>query len=159
MVVFCSDVAGAFDKVPAERLLEKLRTKGVQQRVLNVLRSWLSPRRAHAVVEGQQSTGSILENMVFQGTVWGPSFRNTYFEDSRRAVNQCGFEDVVYADDLNCFKLFDRSVSNQCLLDCMVECQEALRLWSAANQVTCDPAKESMNVLSFSTSHGNTYGR
>jgi hypothetical protein len=40
-VVFL-DFAKAFDKVPRERLLEKLRAHGVRGRALNWIRNWLT---------------------------------------------------------------------------------------------------------------------
>ena len=100
--VYCSDVAGAFDKVPSGRLAEKLQAKGVTTKVFNVLVSWLEYRYAVVVVDGVYSKQTTLTNMVYQGTVWGPPLWNTYFEDARLAVNQCGFDDVFFADDLTC---------------------------------------------------------
>ena len=52
VAVCCSDVSGAFDRVRAERLLEKLRCKGVHTTMVALTESWLRQRPAHAVVEG-----------------------------------------------------------------------------------------------------------
>ena len=71
--VYCSDVSGAFDRVRAERLLEKLRCKGVHPTMVALTESWLQQRTAHVVVEGQFPDKMVLKNMVFQGTVLGPS--------------------------------------------------------------------------------------
>ena len=74
----CSDVSGAFDKVSRERLVRKLRANGLHDIALDVLRSWLRPRAAHVVVDGATSDAMTLEDMVFQGTVWGPPLWNVF---------------------------------------------------------------------------------
>ena len=68
---YCSDVSGAFDKVNAERLLKKLRARGMPSDLLAVLRSWLQCRLGKVVVSGTESSEIKLCNQVFQGTVWG----------------------------------------------------------------------------------------
>ena len=75
--------------------------------------SWLRQRSAKVVVGGSFSIGMVLKDMVYQGTVWGPTLWNTFFEDARAAVNKTGFTEVVYADDLNSFKEFDADVVNE----------------------------------------------
>jgi len=53
-VVFL-DFAKAFDKVPKQRLLEKLRAHGVRGRVLVWIKSWLSGRKQRVVLNGKHS--------------------------------------------------------------------------------------------------------
>ena len=72
IAVYCSDVSGAFDKVKADILLRKLNCYGVESSVLAVLGSWLEARHANIIVEGQKSKTMMLDNMVYQGTVFGP---------------------------------------------------------------------------------------
>ena len=43
VAVYCADVAGAFDRVDAERLVEKLQGLGLPPLLLQVLGSWLKP--------------------------------------------------------------------------------------------------------------------
>jgi len=54
-VVFL-DFAKAFDKVPRERLLEKLRAHGIRRRTLNWIRNWLTGRKQRVVLNGKYST-------------------------------------------------------------------------------------------------------
>ena len=68
-VLYCSDVAGAFDRVRVERLLAKLRAKGVTEKWVKLFASWLRERPAQVVVGGKTSKEMVLKNMVFQGTV------------------------------------------------------------------------------------------
>jgi len=147
VALFCSDVKGAFDHVPAERLLLKAQLLGVHPILLRVLESWLSGRTARVVVGGDFSDLFRICNSVFQGTVWGPRLWNLFFGDARYAVNGLGFIDSLYADDLNCFKLFDQQHSDAAVMHRLAECQSELHVWGAANQVVFDPGKESLHIL------------
>ena len=144
---YCSDVSGAFDRVSAERLLQKLASKGVHPQILAVIRDWLADRIAHVIVDGTSSTARALVNSVYQGTVWGPRLWNCLFEDARRPINDEGYSEVVFADDLNCYKSFDSACSNLAILDDLAECQASLHRWGKANQVRFDAGKESLRTL------------
>ena len=109
--IYCSDVAGAFDRVPKGRLIAKLKAKKLHASLVNVLASWLRDRKAKVIVGGKSSKMFELANMVFQGTVLGPPLRNTFYEDARQAVQDANFQAVVYADDLNAYRLFSCSTS------------------------------------------------
>ena len=146
--VFCSDVQGAFDRVRADRLGEKLHASGIPSPLVAVLVSWLEARRAHVVVEGETSVTAILQDMVYQGTVLGPPLWNLFFKDARVAVEAAGFRDVIYADDLNAFRAFDAATENDEILAECSKCQSTLHRWGVANAVTFDPGKESMHILS-----------
>ena len=53
--------------------------------------SWLRDRHAKVVVGGLASEEFTLANMFFQGTVWGPTLWNIFFEDARYAINEMFF--------------------------------------------------------------------
>ena len=71
--ICCSNVRGAFDRVELGRLVAKLQKKKLNPKLVAVIKSWLRNRRAKVVVGGESSEDFILSNMVFQGTVWGPT--------------------------------------------------------------------------------------
>ena len=48
--IYCSDIAGAFDRVATHILLKKLYRKGIRTEMLNFLNSYLSPRKATVCV-------------------------------------------------------------------------------------------------------------
>ena len=54
--VYCSDVAGAFDRVCLRRMVEKLRATGLHGSVVAVLESWLRSRKAKEVSVPRHST-------------------------------------------------------------------------------------------------------
>ena len=93
--LYCSDVAGAFDRVPSERLLSKLRAKGVHPKILKLLEDWLASRCALVIVDGQASKPLTLSNSVFQGTVLGPPLWNVFYEDCNVAIRSQHFKETV----------------------------------------------------------------
>jgi len=145
--LYCSDVSGAFDRVAVTRLVRKLRQKGLHPDLVLVIESWLAERSAEVTVDGTCSEEMGMFNMVFQGTVLGPPLWNLFFEDSRLAINKHEFTEIVYADDLNAHKEYDRAQSNELILRDIAKCQSSLHAWGGANQVTFDPAKESFHIL------------
>ena len=154
IAVYCSDVAGAFDRVPMKRLVAKLRSKGFHPKLVDVLSSWLRQRVAQVVVGGSCSDDMPLSDMVFQGTVTGPSLWNLFFADARKAINEWWFTEIVYADDLNGYRIFSSTTSNEIIEACIPKCQQELHTWGRANQVSFDPAKESSHILSLTSSVG-----
>ena len=145
--LYCSDVSGAFDRVPSQRLMAKLRSKGVHKLLLDVLDSWLRDRSAVVVVDGALSAPAPLRNSVYQGTVLGPPLWNCYYEDARRAILQHGFLETIFADDLNAYKRFSSQMSDDQIDSQLKECQRSLHNWGQANQVCFDPSKESFHTL------------
>ena len=138
---------GEFDHVSTQLLLLKLQSKGVHLSIFRLLQSWLSVRRANVIVQGSASSGFLMSDMVYQGTVLGPKLWNFFFEDVRKVINHMGFNEVLYADDLNCFRAYARHISEDTILSELNECQEQVHLWGAANQVVFDASKEDFTIL------------
>ena len=113
--IYCSDVSGAFDKVSTDILMGKLRRLNIHPKILAVLESWLQARNAKVIVDGESSFEFWLREMVYQGTVWGPPLWNIHFSDARQAIRASGFEEVVFADDLNAYKSFHAGTPEESL--------------------------------------------
>ena len=95
--------------------------------------------------------------MVYQGTVLGPPLWNVYYADAALAVNLIGFLEIVFAEDLNCFKNFGLHILNETLRTEMNLCQRELHKWGKANQVSFDPAKESQHILALNGREGQNF--
>ena len=155
--LYCSDVSGAFDRVEVERMVAKLRAAGIHERLVAVFSSWLRQRVARVVVGGAESAEFALANMVFQGTVLGPTFWNIFFADAAAAVRQTGFLEKVFADDLSAYRPYDQSVDNATLERDALRCQSELHMWGRANRVSFDAGKEGIYVLSRHTPQGENF--
>ena len=155
--LYCSDVSGAFDRVKATRMVEKLRSKGVDEQVVSVVESWLSCRAAVVTVGGHFSEKFPMENMLFQGTTWGPPLWNIFYEDAAAPVHEAHFEEVVFADDLNAFRAFDREAGDEAILPSADDCQARLHEWGKGNQVCFDPAKESKHIVGRARAVGENF--
>ena len=67
--LYCSDVAGAFDRVSSERLRSVLSKLHLHESIFKLLCSWLECRSAYVIVDNERSHHFNLKAMVFQGTV------------------------------------------------------------------------------------------
>ena len=135
VAIYCSDVAGAFDRVSSKRLLDKLRKEGVHFRIIDIIAPWLGTRQANVVVGGAKSETFLLSDMVFQGTVLGPILWNLFFGDAHFAIRLAKFTEMMFADDLQAYRSFPQSVPNGTILRCAKNCQVRLHEWGRANQV------------------------
>ena len=79
--VFYLDFAKAFDKVPHQRLLMKMESKGIGGEVLNWVRSWLADRTQTVRVGASESTASQVKSGVPQGSVLGPPLFDVFIDD------------------------------------------------------------------------------
>ena len=136
--LYCSDVSGAFDRVSTQRLTEKLVALEVPYLWRRLFVSWLRQREAKVIVGGAFSKPMSLKDMVYQGTVWGPPLWNAFYGDAKKPVQEAGFKEEVYADDLNAHKEFPATVENKTLLKEAANCQKLLHRWGRANCVCFD---------------------
>lgn len=99
-VVFL-DLAKAFDSVPHERLLIKLYSLGIESKLLNWLRHFLTCRKQRVVVRGTFSDWAPVISGTPQGTILGPILFLSYIND---IVDSVSSKIKLFADDTKIYR-------------------------------------------------------
>jgi len=117
------DFSKAFDSVPHERLLLKLRAYGIQGNILRWIKSFLSGRKQTVVVNGVKSGTSNVLSGVPQGSVMGPLLFLIYINDIVGVIKSPA---LLFADDVKIFcPIVNQQSAQQLQLDLL-----ALKEWS-----------------------------
>ena len=66
------DFQKAFDKVPHQRVLLKLKGHGIGKNVINWIEKWFTHRRQRVIIDGEISNLKSVLNGVQHGSVLGP---------------------------------------------------------------------------------------
>ena len=133
--VVYTDFMKAFDKVPHNRLLVKLRSYGICGDILKWIECFLFNRQQRVVVEGQYSDWAPICSGVPQGSVLGPILFLVYINDLPNYVSGC--QAKIFADDT---KLYKRIITVQ---DCEVLQKDIDNIfkWSEKWQLRFHPDK------------------
>ena len=114
---------------------------------LYFLNSYLLSREGYVAVEGVLSECMLLTDMVYQGTVLGPSLWNAFFGDIATCVPEDGQHCQIFADDLKVDASCPVAMSNDVLKISLGEAQVRVHEWGERNRVTFDPTKESIRII------------
>ena len=128
------DFSKAFDKVPHQRLLLKLRHYGIGESTLQWIQSFLSDRSQQVLVEGQASESSPVTSGVPQGTVLGPLLFLLYIYDMPMKVSSTA---RLFADDSLLYRKIRSSQDSISLQEDL----DRLQQWEKEWQMSFNPAK------------------
>lgn len=153
------DFAKAFDTVPHQRLLAKLKSYGITGNLLSWISSFLSDREQRVVINGCKSSWAKVKSGVPQGSILGPLLFVLYINDLPDCVSSTC---KLFADDTKLYRTVN-SIHDQVDLQ---EDVDAFSRWSESwllrfNTNKCKvlhygPSVYDSNYQMLSTD--NTYG-
>ena len=95
------DFQKAFDKVPHQRLLLKLKAHGIGDSITDWIEQWLTDRRQRVVVDGEVSNWKSVLSGVPQGSILGPILFLIYINDLDDSITS---NVLKFADDTKLFR-------------------------------------------------------
>ena len=95
------DFQKAFDKVPHQRLLLKLKAHGIGDSITDWIEQWLTDRRQRGVVDGEVSNWKSVLSGVPQGSVLGPILFLIYINDLDDSITS---NVLKFVDDTKLFR-------------------------------------------------------
>ena len=138
------DFQKAFDKVPHQRLLLKLKANGIGDSITDWIEQWLTDRRQRVVVDGEVSNWKSVLSGVPQGSVLGPLLFLIYINDLDDSITSTVLK---FADDTKLFRKVNTDGDKQHLqndLDRLVKWSEKWQMLFNFGKCKC-----------LHTGHGN----
>ncbi len=130
-----TDIAGAFDRVDRQQLIQRLSEAGIKGKLHKLLEAYLTDRTFHVRLNGSQSHEYQMDNGVVQGSGMGPPMWNIFFSPVFDATQGCG---LGFADDLNL-----ATADQEQLARVKASTEEICK----ASRITMEPAKEVLTTL------------
>ena len=120
------DFSKAFDRVPHQRLLLKLKHYGVRGNILSWIGDFLSARTQEVIIEGSKSSPSPVSSGVPQDTVLGPLLFLTYINDMPECVKS---EIKLFTDDSLLYRRIQDNADCHQLQEDLDKPQESEHKW------------------------------
>jgi RNA-directed DNA polymerase len=121
-----ADLKGYFDSIPHDQLMDRLKTKIADGRVLQLVQSFLKADILEGLLQWTPEQGAP------QGAVLSPLLSNVYLDPLDHLMADAGFEMVRYADD---FVILCRTAEDA------GRALELVRQWTLENGLTLHPTK------------------
>ncbi len=137
-----TDLSKAFDCLPHQHLVAKLKAYGVCGKSCALIWSYLSGRKQRVRVGSSTSEWILLEKGVPQGSVLGPVLLNLFINDLYAAINTCNLYN--YADDNTISACCD---SKQQVIDTLMAQSTTAMNWFKANMMQANPGKFQAIIL------------
>ena len=116
------DFAKAFDSVPHQRLLCKLKSHGISGELLDWIAAFLVGRRQRVVIQGSKSAWAPVTSGVPQGSVLGPTLFTVFVNDIPTQVDSSV---QLFADDTKLYRRVSGTTDNlQADIDALVNWSE-----------------------------------
>ena len=121
------DFAKAFDTVPHQRLLVKLKGYGIGGAVLQWIDAFLSGRRQRVVVNGSKSTWAKVTSGIPQGSVLGPLLFVCFINDMPSVVKSPVH---LFADDTTLYRRVTTLEDHKALQDDLTNLEDWSTKWN-----------------------------
>ena len=145
--IIYTDFAKAFDRVPHQRLLLKLKLLGITGKTLSWIKAFLSERQQCVRVENECSTWKKVISGIPQGSVLGPILFVVFINDMPEAVSSMC---QLFADDAKIF----RGIQSKEDIAALQEDLDRLDEWSDKWQLAFNVDKcKSLHIGSRNTHH------
>ena len=128
------DFKKAFDKVPHQRLCNKLSHYGIRGAILEWIKNFLTNRTQKVTVNRHNCNSRVLISEVRQRTVFGPLLILCYINDLPSHVKS---SIKFYADDVILYRVIGCGADHEILQQDLVELSEWANTW----QITFNLAK------------------
>ena len=136
--IFYFDLEKAFDTVPHEQLVAKLKTACSDCRIINWIIDYLSVRKQRVVIRGEKSQWLNGYSGVLQGSVIGPILLLIYINNLPNGIK---WKINIFADDTKMASKVDTLDEDEEIVN---DDLEALHYWSITNNMQFNVDKYSM---------------
>lgn len=128
------DFSKAFDKVPHQRLINKLKAYGIHGCTLQWITDFLTGRTFNVKVNGVSSEQRAVKSGVPQGSVLGPTLFLIYINDLLEVIKSpC----LLFADDIKIWRVLNDDTDPDILQDDL----DQVMLWSRTWQIPINSCK------------------
>ena len=114
MDVVYLDFQKAFDKVPHQKFLPKLKAHGIGNDVINWIEKWFTLRRLRVIVDGEISNWKPVLSGVPHGSILGTILFLIYINDLEDDISS---KELKFADDTTLFRKATNDTDKQSLQD------------------------------------------